>query len=187
MKAPTNDPDLLRRSCEGDRAAFGIFMDRHQASVYRFLLALQAGSDDAEDALQECFVSAWRSAASYKGSDSARGWLFSIARNALKRLHRRRAGEPAAMEPLEKLGERAGWGATSDFSARLEAEKELEWALGQLSMEEREVVVLRDLVGLAGDEAAETLGLSLAAMKSQLHRGRLRLMAVLRTGEVDHA
>ena len=91
------------------------------------------------------------------------------------------------MEPLETLGERAGWGATSDFSARFEAERELEWALGQLSTEEREVVVLRDLVGLAGDEAAATLGLSLPAMKSQLHRGRLRLMGVLRTGKVDHA
>ena len=157
-------------------------MDRHAASVYRFLVSRQAASDDAEDALQECFVSAWRSAATYRGSDSARGWLFSIARNALRRHHRRKAGEPEEMEPLEKLGERAGWGATSDFSVRFEAEDELEWAMGQLSRCEREAVALRDLEGLTGEEAAEALGLSLAAMKSRLHRGRLRLMGVLRTG-----
>ncbi len=157
-------------------------MDRHKASVYRFLVALQAGSDEAEDALQECFVSAWRSAGTYTSSNSARGWLCSIARNALRRQHLRRAGEPSVMEPLEKLGERAGWGVTSDFGTRFEAEDELEWAMGQLSREEREVVVLRDLEGLTGEEASEALGLSLAAMKSQLHRGRLRLMGVMRTG-----
>ena len=91
------------------------------------------------------------------------------------------------MEPLENLGERAGWGATSDCSARFEAQDELEWAMGKLSTQEREVVVLRDLEGLAGEAAADALGLSLAAMKSHLHRGRLRLMGVLRTGRVEDA
>ena len=162
-------------------------MDRHAASVYRFLVSLRAASDDAEDALQECFVSAWRSAATFRGPNSARGWLFSIARNVLRRQHRRRAGEPEVMEPLEKLGERAGWGTTSDFNARFEAEDELEWAMAQLSRQERAVVTLRDLEGLEGEETAEALGLTLAAMKSQLHRGRLRLMGVLRTGEVHDA
>ena len=156
-------------------------MDRHKASVYRFLISLQAVPDDAEDALQGCFVSAWRSAATYRGSDSARGWLFSIARNALRRQHRRKAGEPQEMEPLEKLGERAGWGSESDFNARFEAEAELEWAMGQLSREEREAVALRDLEGLTGEEAAAALGLSVSAMKSRLHRGRLRLMGILRS------
>ena len=162
-------------------------MDRYTASVYRFLVSLQAVSDDAEDALQECFVSAWRSAATFRGSDSARGWLFSIARNALRRQHRRKVGEPDEMEPLEQLGVRAGWGASSDFSVRLEVEDELEWAMGQLPREEREAVTLRDLEGLTGEEAAEALGLSLAAMKSRLHRGRLHLMGVLRAAEGDDA
>ncbi len=132
-------------------------------------------------------MSAWRSAATCHGSNSARGWLFSIARNALRRQHRRKAGEPVEMEPLEKLGERGGWGATSDISARLEAKDELEWAMGQLSREEREAVALRDLEGLTGGETAEALGLSLAAMKSRLHRGRLHLMGVLRAAEADDA
>ncbi len=160
-------------------------MDRYTASVYRFLVSLQATSDDAEDALQECFVSAWRSAATYKGSDSARGWLFSIARNALRRQHRRKVGEPDQMEPLEQLGAKAGWGASPDFSVRFEVKDELTWAMGQLPREEQEAVTLRDLEGLTGGETAEALGLSLAAMKSRLHRGRLRLMGVLRAAEVD--
>ncbi len=162
-------------------------MNRYTASVYRFLVSLQATSDDAEDALQECFVSAWRSAATYGGSDSARGWLFSIARNALRRQHRQKVGEPDEMEPLEQLGARAGWGASSDFSVRFEVEDELKWAMGQLPREEQEAVTLRDLEGLTGEETAEALGLSLAAMKSRLHRGRLHLMGVLRAAEADDA
>jgi RNA polymerase sigma-70 factor (ECF subfamily) len=162
-------------------------MERHMEPVHRFLLSLQATPEDAEDALQECFVSAWRAAATYQGAGSARGWLFSIARNALRRQHRKRVGEPAEWESFEQLGVQAGWGEASDFSARFEIEDELSWALEHLPHEEREVVVLRDLHGLSGEEAAEALDLSVAAMKSRLHRGRLRMMAVLRETEVEDA
>ena len=94
-------------------------------AVHRFLLSLQATPEDADDALQECFVSAWRAAATYQGGGSARGWLFSIARNALRRQHRKRVGEPTEWDSLERLGAQAGWGETSDFSARFEFEDEL--------------------------------------------------------------
>ncbi len=59
--------------------------------------------------------------------------------------------------------------------------------MGRLPREEQEAVTLRDLEGLTGEETAEALGLSLAAMKSRLHRGRLRLMGVLRAAEADDA
>jgi RNA polymerase sigma-70 factor (ECF subfamily) len=160
-------------------------MDRHAEAVHRFLVSLGAAPDDAEDALQDCFVSAWRSAHTFKGDGSARGWLFAIARNALRRQHRRRSGEPADFDSLEALGAAAGWGAEADFSQRFEVEDELRWALDQIPIEERQVIVLRDLEGWSGKEVAEALGMSLAAMKSRLHRGRLHLMAVARKEETD--
>lgn len=187
MKAAAEDHELLRLSAEGDREAFGVFMDRHVDPVHRFLMSLGAGPADTEDALQECFVSAWKSAGSFRGDASARSWLLTIARNALRRQHRRRAGEPDTMEPLEELGARAGWGTSASFDWTFEVRDELYWALGKLPEEEREVVVLRDLEGFSGTEAAEMLGSSLAAMKSRLHRGRLRLMSVLRAEEEDDA
>lgn len=160
-------------------------MDRHADPVHRLLLSLGAGSDDAEDALQDCFVSAWRSAGTFRGETSVKGWLFSIARNALRKQRRRRAGEPTEMESLEALGAAAGWGMQSDFRHRFEVRNELEWALSKIPSEERQVVVLRDLEGLSGEEAAEVLELSVAAMKSRLHRGRLRLMGLVRTEETN--
>lgn len=162
-------------------------MDRHLAAVYRLLVSLSGAPDEAEDAAQECFISAWRSAATYEGSGSARGWLFAIARNALRRRHRRRVGEPDVWVTLDALGEQAGWGSVSDFSASLEARDTLERALAKLPAEEREAVELRDLAGFSGDEAAQVLGLSLPALKSRLHRGRLRLMGELRTLKVQDA
>ena len=182
---PADDAELLRRSSEGDRAAFDAFMDRHVAAVHRLLLSFEPSVDRAEDALQECFVAAWRSAATYRGEGSARAWLFTIARNKLRRQYRRRATEPSAVVSLEVLSEQAGWGAVSDFSAQFEARDTLERALTQLPDDEREVIALRDLAGFSGDETASALGLSVAAMKSRLHRGRLRLMSVLRALEVD--
>ena len=89
------------------------------------------------------------------------------------------------MDPLEALGAAAGWGGEADFSHRFDVEEELEWALNQIPAEERQVIVLRDLDGLTGEETAEALELSLAAMKSRLHRGRLRLMAVARRSETN--
>ena len=180
MTAAASDSELLRLSAGGDQAAFAVLMDRYWGPVYRFLVSVGANQDDAEDALQECFISVWKSAATFRGTGSARAWLFAIARNALRRQARRRAGEPTYSESLERLGDRAGWGTAPAFTPRFEAVEELEWALGQLPRGEREVVVLRDLEALSGTEAAAALGLSVAAMKSRLHRGRLRLMGVLR-------
>ena len=76
-------------------------------------------------------------------------------------------------------------GSQSDFIHRFEVMEELRWAVDQLPEDERQVVVLRDLEGLSGEEAAEVLGLSLAAMKSRLHRGRLHLMGVARREATD--
>ena len=155
-------------------------MDRHVEAVHRLLLSLGAAPDDAEDALQDCFVAAWRGAASYRGAGSARSWLFTIARNALRRQHRRRAGEPAEYDSLDALGAAAGWGSEGDFSDGFEVREALEWALRQLPPDEREVVVLRDLEGFSGQETADALELSVAGMKTRLHRGRLRLMGIVR-------
>ena len=179
MTEPADDVELLRRSAAGDRAAFGSFMDRHAGPVHRFLLSLQANSHDAEDALQECFVAAWRGAGGFDGRASARTWLFTIARNALRRQFRRRAGEPAVHESLETLGLAAGWGSTTDAASRFEAKQLLEWSLAHLPDEERDVIILRDVHGFSGEEAAQMLDLTVSAMKSRLHRGRLRLMGVL--------
>lgn len=179
-----DDAQLLDAAARGDRAAFHVFVDRYQAPLFRYLTALAGSEADAEDALQEAFVAAWKGADGFRGGPSARGWLFTIGRNALHRAHRRRVGEPASFEAMEQLGARAGWGQEDDVLEGLARKDLLARALDRLPAEDREILVLRELEGFSGEEAAQMLGLGLAAMKSRLHRARLKLVAALR--EVGH-
>jgi RNA polymerase sigma-70 factor (ECF subfamily) len=178
-----SDAQLLQQSAAGDGPAFEVFVGRHEASVFRYLHTLTRDARDAEDALQDAFVAAWRGAAGFRGGESARSWLLSIARHALHRLHRRRVGEPDALLSIDDLGLQADWGVDDsplDRLAELEDRERLARALATLPEAERETLVLRDLEELPGEEVARMTGVSLAAMKSRLHRARLHLAAALR-------
>jgi RNA polymerase sigma-70 factor (ECF subfamily) len=184
------DRDLILAIAQGRPEALDALVDRHQARILRYLRALTASEQAAEDALQETFVAAWRGAASFRGDAPGRAWLLGLARRQAARTWRRRAGEPATTDRLDdpsdvELGLAAGWGQAeaADPQAALEAwqdRQRLHAALERLSPEDREILVLRDLEQLSGAEVAAMLELSLPAQKSRLHRARLRLMAALR-------
>ena len=177
------DRALLERSAVGDRDAFLQFVDRHQAAVFRFCRSLTDRVEDAEDALQETFLGAWNHAGSYSGSGSARSWLFTSARRHVYRTARRE--RPAALgdaSDLERLGAEAGWGEEGRTLAQIDLAK----AFDRLSAADRQVLVLRELEGFSNAEAATILGVELAAIKSRLHRARLRLVAAMKRGG-DHA
>lgn len=184
----TPDADLLARSASGDSRAFDALVVRYAADVHRFVGSLGVHGADAEDVLQDTFLSAWRGAATYRGDGSARAWLFSVARNAVRHSVRRRVGEPdrfaplEAVDSLEAIAEAAGWGSSAESTARDTAEL-VRTALARLAPADREILVLRDMEGLSGDETAAALSLSLAGMKSRLHRARLRLAALVRALE----
>lgn len=183
LEGVLTDEELLQRTAAGERAAFDAFVSRHEAAVYRFARAATEGPAAAEDVLQETFLAAWRGAAGFQGRAAARTWLLTIARNQAFH-HREREGRLPGNdgEDLPELGAAAGWGAESPEAGALRAERRacLARALDALAPEDREVLVLRDLEELTGEEAAAALGLSLPAMKSRLHRARLRLAAELR-------
>lgn len=171
--------ELLRACGAGDRAACAEIVRLHQASVWRFCRMITRDEALAEEVLQETFLAALRGAPGFAGG-SVRGWLLTIARHALARLHRRRVGEPAVHEPIEQIAVAAGFGSPEADAMRAEAREQLEAALHRLSDSDRELVLLRDVEGLEGAEVAALVGLPLATMKTRLHRARLRLMAALR-------
>ncbi len=176
------DGQLIVRIGGGDRTAFSELVRRHQSALYRYVRALTRNDADAEDALQRTFLSVWRSAASLRSEASEKSWLFTIARNAAFRQMRPRPESPMDPETLASLGENAGFGddLPDDVVQRFQERARLEAALERLPLDEQEVLVLRDLEGLSGEDTAWVLGVSLAAMKSRLHRGRLRLLAELK-------
>ncbi|MGE3469024.1 MAG: RNA polymerase sigma factor [Vicinamibacterales bacterium] len=176
------DAALLARGAAGDREAFAALVTRHQASVYRFAKTLVARPADAEDVLQQTFLSAWTAAPRFRGEAAVRTWLFVIARNAALTQRARDARHPEADLPLDELGVAAGWGSDDPETSALAAERRAAFstAFDALLPADREVLTLRDLEGLSGEETAAVLGVSLAALKSRLHRARVALAARVR-------
>jgi RNA polymerase sigma-70 factor (ECF subfamily) len=168
------DDELIRRTARGDHAAFDQLVQRHEAAVLRFLRLLVRC--DAEDILQDTFFAVYRSAAQYRGEASFRTWLFRIAKNAAyqARLRRARHGEWTSEFPTL-----IGYDDPEQQAIRGQRLKVLNRALATLDAEDREVIVLRDIRGLSGEDTARVLGITLAAMKSRLHRARTRLVSAM--------
>jgi RNA polymerase sigma-70 factor, ECF subfamily len=187
--ARTSDLALIRRTTAGDSFAFESLARRHQAAVFRFIRLLVHDGLDPEEILRETFLAARRTLPRYREDTPVRSWLLALARQIL---HRRdpapRRQRPDAA-PLRELGEAAGWGRPTDGGERL-AERLydrgfLERTLAALPPEDREILILRDLEGLSGEEAAAVAGLTEAAARTRLLRARLRLMAKLKEGIDD--
>ena len=183
-----SDRDLIARTAEGDRRAFAQLVERHAAAVLRLAEAVSDPST-AEDAMQQTFLSAYQHAASFRGDASVRTWLLTIARNAARRLHGKTKREELVEEPLIQLGIEAGWGSDDPEAIAIASERKdaLREAMSSLSAEDQEIIILRDLEGLRGPEAADVLGIGERAVKSRLHRARLRLAAALRSRRQDEA
>jgi RNA polymerase sigma-70 factor (ECF subfamily) len=170
------DEGLVRLVAAGDRAAFGRLVGRHEAALQRFALRACGGPREAEDALQDGLLALWRGAAGFRADASARTWIFQLVVNACHRRHRRRSGEPARTEPVEAAVSLPGADPLPDERAGArELGTALDRALASLPEAAREVLLLRDVEGLSGEETARALGVGLAAMKSRLHRARLDL------------
>lgn len=189
MPGEPSDEPLIRAIRGGDRGAFMSLFATLGPSVRRIGRAITGADADADDVLQDAFLAAWRARETLRDDGSPRAWVFAIARNAARRRAHRATREPATdADALLRLGVDAGWGAEDPEAVlgRVEDRESLRRAMDALSPDDREVLALRDLEGVSGEACAEALGISLEAMKSRLHRARLRLLAALRRGD-DHA
>ncbi len=174
--SPVTDEELIRRSAGGDRAAFEALAVRHGDALFRFVKRTCGPGCDPEDALQDGLLAAWRGAPTFRGEAAVRTWLFQVVLHACRRRARRRAGEPAEHDPVERAAALAASDAGGE--ERLAARQvgaALERAIAALPPEAAEVLMLRDVEGLSGEETAAILGIGVAAMKSRLHRARLDL------------
>ena len=189
QRSDRSDQELIAATATGDRAAFGALVERYQARVFRLARALTRDVQQAEDVLQDTFLSALRGAAGYRGEAPVSAWLYAIARHAAYRLGRRAAEVVSDDASLERLGLDAGWGTNDVEAAAVHAERQaaVTAALARLPIDEREVLALRDIGGLSGEATAAALGITVPAMKSRLHRARLRLAGLLRNPGGDHA
>jgi RNA polymerase sigma factor (sigma-70 family) len=179
---PVSDDDedtLITRARAGDQAAFGVLAERHSARLRRVLYRITRDCDAAQDALQEALTRAWLNIGRFERRARFSTWLTRIGINEAYDVL-----GPAHVQTLElddQVGERIpGWGNQPDavFESR-EFLAAIDKALGELPVDYRTAVTLRDVEGLSAAEAAEILGIGERALKSRLHRGRMALRAQL--------
>jgi RNA polymerase sigma-70 factor, ECF subfamily len=196
MAAVTNrDEELLDAARRGDEDAFSQLIGSHRAALHAHCYRMLGSLQDAEDALQETLLNAWRALPRFEGRSSLKSWLYRIATNAcLKTIERRPrrvlpidygpAADPHAplappraesvwLEPFPDMAiELEDRLASPD--ARYEQRESLELAfvaaLQHIPARQRAVLILRDVLGFSAREVAETLEMTPAAVDTALQR-----------------
>jgi len=185
MQTAQDETRLLEALRSGDRAAFAHLVESYETQVYNLALKLLQDEDEAEDVLQETFLSAYRGLATFEGRSKLSTWIYRIATNAsLMRLrrHKHQATTISLDEPID-LGdwqftprELIDWsGAPDEILLSAEARQVMAEAIADLPETLRVVFVLRDIEDLSAADTGEILDLSIPAVKSRLHRARLML------------
>jgi RNA polymerase sigma-70 factor (ECF subfamily) len=189
------DRELVALAASGDGDAFGELVSRHQDRVYAVAMHLLRDAAEAEEVVQETFLLALEKLSGFRGDAAFTTWLHRVAANAaLMRLRRRRrAPDSVAEAPMEELlprfdaeGHLVALRPGHDWSKRADEQladrqvrQAVEAAVQNLPEDHRIVFLLRDVEELSSEAMAELLGISVAAVKSRLHRARLALRAKL--------
>jgi RNA polymerase sigma-70 factor, ECF subfamily len=169
---------------------FEALANRHKDAVYRHLLQVCRNREDAEDVLIDALLRAWQSLDQLEDARAFRSWLTQIARRVCWHLRGREALIPLLQLSALPDGGAGFASAEPPPDARLESKRMkalLANALDDLPDPYREVYQMRDIEELSGEEVARRLGISLASMKSRLHRARAVLRERLESQlEGDH-
>jgi len=178
--------ELAARAAHGDGAAFEALMRRYNRMLFRTARAILRDDADAEDALQEAYIQAYRSLGSFRGDAQLSTWLARIVANeALQRLrkHARRAEivplQPAADAELEQVSDTERDRAPEVGAARAEMRRLLETQIDALPDAYRAVFMLRSVEELSVEETAAVLELAPATVRTRLFRARSMLREAL--------
>ena len=183
-----SDQALVEKAKTGDYQAFEALVNRYEGKVYRLAMRMLRNQEDAEDALQEAFLQVYRGLKGFEGRSSFSTWLFRLATNVCLMKIRHRETEPAPLLPLEDYLPRheeehpyiQDWpDKPEEVLLNKESRQKMLQALERLPAEYRAVFILRDVEGFSNAETGEALGISVAAVKSRLHRARLTLRGML--------
>jgi RNA polymerase sigma-70 factor, ECF subfamily len=169
---------LLDAARQGDGDALEALLKDVQPRIYRFSLKMCGRTEDAQDVLQDTLFAAARTVRGFRGASSVSTWLYTIARSFCIKKRRRSVFTPTVVSlDADDAAAARTTAAPGPDPERTLADRELasalEAAIAALEPASREVLVLRDMEGLAADEVAGITGLSVSAVKSRLHRARL--------------
>ena len=171
--------DLTEKAKAGDARAFGQLYETVYTDLYHFALYRLGNPEEAEDAVQETVLEAFRGIEGLKKPEAFRSWIFTILTARCNR-HIAELIRQRGQTPLEDSGLSAG-----DFSSQSDTACRLREAIGALPEEDRQLVLLSVVGGFSGKEIAEILGRPGGTLRSRLHRTLKKLRTTLSDIETD--
>ena len=175
-----SDGELLSDHVAGDPQAFEVLVTRHSNRLWAVALRTMRNPEEAADALQDAYISAFRRADTFRGDAAVTTWLHRIVVNAC--LDRIRRNKVRRVDPLPDDPDRAielGIIPESDDLEVKERRADVANALGQINADQRAALVLVDMEGYSVEEAAQILGCAVGTIKSRCSRGRAKLVPLL--------
>ncbi|MFO0416258.1 MAG: RNA polymerase sigma factor [Pseudomonadota bacterium] len=177
-----SDLDLIEDFRNGDQSSFEELLSRYSNKVFSLATRFTRNTEDAEEVLQDVFVTVHRKIAGFEGKSSFSSWLYRVTVNAaFMKLRKRRQDHSTPLEDLirQPHAVAALRSSESDYvdaqTIRNEMLQALEAAIRKLPDDYRPVFILRDVDGLTSREVGRILDLTVPAVKSRLHRSRLML------------
>jgi RNA polymerase sigma-70 factor (ECF subfamily) len=182
---------LVAAAQRGDVEHFNALVRLYEGRVYNLCYRMLGDPDSAADAAQDAFVAAFRNLRSFRGG-SFRSWMLRIATNTCYDALRARKRRPSisldmdtddedSASPLQIADDAE---SPTEFALRRELASAIQHGLGELPDEQRIILVLSDIEGLAYEEIAQITNTNIGTVKSRLSRGRARLRDVLKAGEL---
>lgn len=176
------DEALVRYAQGGDTRAFDELVRRYQDRVYRLAFKILRHEQDAAEALQDAFLSAFRGIGNFKVESTFSTWLYRIATNASLMKYRKRREGHVSLDQSQSDREESEAMQVPDWTTQplqdlldSETREVMEESVDRLPEDLRTVFLLRDVEELSNAEVAEILDLTVAAVKSRLHRARIML------------
>ena len=183
MNENNDEATLIERLQAGDKSACAECIEIHSPGIYRLALRLMQNEAEAEDVMQETFISAFKAIDKFEGRSGLGTWLYRIAHNAA--MMRLRKPQQYMLSVEETLSESEGsiipkqlfdWCCLpEDDFASDEVQRELEQAIQELPEKYKSVFIMRELEELSTEETAVALDITPGAVKVRLHRARLWL------------
>jgi RNA polymerase sigma-70 factor, ECF subfamily len=170
-----DEATLVVRAQEGDVRAFEVLARRHQAALYRLAVRVMGEPTEAEDALQEALLDAWRRIGRFRGESAFSTWMYRVVTNRCLGMLRRR--RPVPVDRFDEAAAADSPERSAEVDAGMAA---LGRALQGLRDDLRVCWVLRELEGLGYAEIAQITGASEDAVRGRIHRARVQLAEVMR-------
>jgi RNA polymerase sigma-70 factor, ECF subfamily len=175
--AERSDAELLSAHANGDPHAFSEIVKRHRDRMWAVALRTLGDPDEAADAVQDAFVSAYRKASTFRGEAAVTTWLHRIVVNACLDRMRRKSVRPVADDELIEAAERDS--PLPDQTLEREVSMDVSAALKLLPADQRAALVLVDMMGYSVEDAAQVLQVPSGTVKSRCARGRAKLAPIL--------